>query len=230
MKLSFQCAFGAAALLVSASAGAQTYNTANFGVKGQLAISAERLFGFYHDSATVTANNVDNTLKSDSFSFLSSPIPLTGTSLWSYGAPRVAGDYFVIDHLSLGGAVGYSHISVSRPGPGNTTLSTSGDSFLFAPRVGYAHMFTNLIGLWPRAGFTYRTLSAGDNSSHDLALTLEVPVMFTVIPHVAFWGGPTFDIGLGGSQSTQAGAVTQSLDFNVTEIGLQTGLVAYLDL
>ena len=229
MKLSFQCAFGAAALLVTASAAAQTYNTANFGVKGQLAISAERLFGFYHDSATVTANTADVTVKSDSFSLLSSPIPLGGTTLWSYGAPRVAGDYFVIDHLSLGGALGYSHISVGIPN-GNTTNSSSGDSLLIAPRVGYAHLFTDLIGLWPRAGFTYRTLSANDNSSHDLALTLEVPVIFTVIPHVAFWGGPTFDIGLGGSQSTRVGVVTQSLDFNVTEIGLQTGLIAYLDL
>ena len=151
MKLSFQCALGAAALLACASAGAQTYNTPSFGLKGQLAISAERLFGFYHDSATVTANNADVTTKSDSFSLLSSPIPLAGTPLWSYGAPRVAGDYFVIDHLSLGGALGYSHISVSTPN-GNTTISSSGDSLLFAPRVGYAHQFTDLIGVWPRAG------------------------------------------------------------------------------
>ena len=48
MKRSFQCAFGAAALLLSSSAWAQ-----DFSAKGQLAISAERLFGFYHDSATL---------------------------------------------------------------------------------------------------------------------------------------------------------------------------------
>ena len=186
MKRSFQCAFGTAALLLSSSAWAQ-----DFSAKGQLAISAERLFGFYHDSATTTVDNVENTAKSDSFTLLSSPVPLNGSNgNWSYGMPRVAGDYFIIDHLSLGAALGYSHISINVPGGGNATISTSGDSFLFAPRVGYAFAFNNIVGVWPRAGFTYRTLSAGPNSAHDLALTLEVPFVFCVIPHVAFWGWP----------------------------------------
>jgi hypothetical protein len=161
MKRSFQCAFGAAALLLSSSAWAQ-----DFSAKGQLAISAERLFGFYHDSATLDGT----TFKSD-------------------------------------------------------------DSFLFAPRVGYMFAFTSIVGIWPRGGFTYRTLSAGDTSQHDLALTLEAPFVFTVIPHVAFWAGPTLDVGLSGSQSAPLpGGATRSVDLNATEIGIQTGLVGYVDL
>jgi hypothetical protein len=220
MKRSFQCAFGAAALLLSSSAWAQ-----DFSAKGQLAISAERLFGFYHDSATLDGT----TFKSDSFSLLSSPV--AGGGAWSYGMPRVAGDYFIIDHLSLGGALGYSHISVSHPAGPNTTVTDSGDSFLFAPRVGYMFAFTSIVGIWPRGGFTYRTLSAGDTSQHDLALTLEAPFVFTVIPHVAFWAGPTLDVGLSGSQSAPLpGGATRSVDLNATEIGIQTGLVGYVDL
>ena len=233
MKRSLQCAFGGAALLLSSSAWAQSYAQQDFGVKGTLAISAERLFGFYHDSATSTVNNVDTTVKTDSFSLLSSPVSLNGTASWSYGAPRVAGDYFVIDHLSVGAALGYSHVSVSVPGDApNTTVSSSGDSFLFAPRVGYAYMFNNIVGIWPRGGFTYRTLGGpGNVSAHDLALTLEVPFVFTVIPHVAFWGGPTLDVGLSGSENIDNNnGTTTSIDFNATEIGIQTGLVAYLDL
>ena len=65
MKRSFQCAFGAAALLLSSSAWAQ-----DFSAKGQLAISAERLFGFVHDSATLDGN----TTKTDAISLLSSPL------------------------------------------------------------------------------------------------------------------------------------------------------------
>jgi hypothetical protein len=228
MKRSFQCAVGAAALLLSSSAWAQ-----DFSAKGQLAISAERLFGFYHDSATRTQNGVDTTFKTDSFSLLSSPIPLNGNpESWTYGAPRVAGDYFIIDHLSLGAGIGYSHVSVSTPGNiPNTTVSTSGDSFLFAPRVGYAFAFNNIVGIWPRGGFTYRTLSAGNTSWHDLALTVECPFFFTVIPHVAFWGGPTLDLGLSGGQSISGNnGVTVTNNFNSTEIGIQTGLVAYFDL
>jgi hypothetical protein len=225
MKRSLQCAFGMAALFVSSSACAQT-----FGNKGQLAISAERLFGFYHDSATVSANNTDVTTKSDSFSLLTSPIALQGAATWSYGSPRVAGDYFVIDHLSVGAALGYSHISMDVPGLGGTTTTTSGDSFLFAPRAGWAYMFSDIVGIWPRAGFTYRTLSAGNNSAHDFAFTAEVPFIFTVIPHVGFWAGPTLDLGISGSQSNTTGAVTRSVDFNATEIGIQTGMTAYFDL
>jgi hypothetical protein len=226
MKRSFQCALGAAALLLSSSAWAQ-----DFSAKGQLAISAERLFGFYHNSATTTVAGVDNTVKTDSFSLLSSPVGLGGSPTWTYGAPRVAGDYFIIDHLSLGAGLGYSHVSVSTPNGPNTTVSTSGDSFLFAPRVGYAFAFNNIVGIWPRGGFTYRTLSAGNTSAHDLALTIECPFVFTVIPHVAFWGGPTLDLGLsGGFSNTNGNGATVTNNFNSTEIGIQTGLVAYFDL
>jgi hypothetical protein len=221
MKRSFQCAFGTAALLLSSSAWAQDFSS-----KGQLAISAERLFGFYHNSATVTRNNVDDTVKTDSFTLLTSPV----TTGWNYGAPRVAGDYFIIDHLSLGAALGYSHVSVGTTDPNGTTTSVSGDSFTFAPRVGYAVLFNNIVGIWPRAGFTYHSLSSDPVSEHVLAFTLECPFVFTVIPHVVFWGGPTLDLGLSGSQDQKNGAVTTSFDFNSTEIGIQTGLVAYLDL
>jgi len=222
MKRSFQCAFGTAALLLSSSAWAQ-----DFSAKGQLAISAERLFGFYHNSATVTANNVDNTTKTDSFTLLSSPVSVG----WNYGAPRVAGDYFVIDHLSVGAALGYSHVSVSRDTAPGVSVTNSGDSFLFAPRVGYAFAFNDIVGIWPRGGFTYKSLNADPVSEHVLALTIECPFVFTVIPHVAFWAGPTLDLGLTGSQSVKNGnGTTTSIDFNSTEIGIQTGLIGYVDL
>jgi hypothetical protein len=222
MKRSFQCAFGMAALFVSSSACAQT-----FGNKGQLAISAERLFGFYHDSQTVSlgAPVGDQTTKYDSFSFLSS-----GLGAGFYAAPRVAGDYFIIDHLSIGGALGYSHVSVSNPAINGTTTSVGTDSFLFAARAGWAYMFTDIIGIWPRGGFTYRTLNPGATSGHVLAFTAEVPVVFTVIPHVAFWAGPTLDLGITGSRSQTVGAATVSQDINATEIGIQTGMTAYFDL
>jgi len=226
MKRTLQCSFATAALLVSSNAFAQ-----NFGEKGQVAISAERLFGFTYDSATVTQNGQDNTSKVTHFSLLSSPVTIAaGPGVWAgYGSPRVAGDYFVIDRLSLGAALGYAHWSLTTQAPlGNTETTVSGDSFTFAPRVGYFLTFTDKVGFWPRAGFTYRTFSAADASGHDLAFTLEAPFAFTLIPHVVFWGGPTLDVGLTGSQSNKlANGTTTSLDFNATEIGIQTGLVVY---
>jgi len=230
MKRTLQSAFAAAALLVSSSAWAQ-----EFGEKGQIAISAERLFGFTHDSARVTVNNQDSTGSVTHFSLLSSPVSIGGNGaggfVWAgYGSPRVAGDYFLIDRLSLGAALGYAHWSLTTQGAGPAAMETTitGDSFTFAPRVGYLFAFNDMIGVWPRAGFTYRTFSADQASGHDLALTLEAPFTFTLIPHVAFWAGPTLDLGLTGSQSfEQANGATTSNDFNATAIGIQTGLVVY---
>ncbi len=229
MKRSLQFACGTVALLVSSSAWAQT-----FGEKGQLAISAERLFGFVHDSSTNTANGVDSTTKTDSFTFLSStltPVQLGAGNGdlggMAYSAPRVAGDYFVIDHLSVGAALGYSHVSFSRPATANTDVSTSGDSWTFAPRAGYSFLFNDIVGIWPRAGFTYRTVSSGGDSNHAFALTIEAPFTFTVIPHVVFTAAPTLDIGLSGSQNfTDNNGRTVSNDFTATEIGIQTALIA----
>ena len=219
MKRSLQCAFGLSALFISSSAFAQ-----NFGEKGTLGISAERLFGFYHESDTQTDANVEHTTKYDSFSLLSSPV-----AHQVYGAPRVAGDYFVIDHLSIGGAIGYSHLSTGVE-QGNTTVSSGTDSFLFAPRVGWAYMFNDIVGIWPRAGFTYVTFP-DPNGGHDFAFTAEVPFVFTVIPHVAFWAGPTLDLGIGGAHDTTDGlGRTVSQDFNATAIGIQTGMTAYFNL
>lgn len=227
MKRSLQSACAAAALLVSSSAWAQ-----NFGEKGEIAISAERLFGFTYDSARATLNGQDSKGSVTHFSLLSSPVTLkVGNGVWAgYGSPRVAGDYFVIDRLSVGAALGYAHWSLTTQpaGPGAVETTITGDSFTFAPRAGYFLTFNDKIGFWPRAGFTYRSFSADNQSGHDFALTLEAPFAFTLIPHVVFWAGPTLDLGLSGSQKFEAAnGTTTSIDFNATEFGIQTGLVVY---
>jgi len=217
-------------MLASSSAWAQT-----FGEKGQIAVSAERLFGFTYDSARVTVNGQDTTGSVTHFSLLSSPVAVGGSGgnvgVWAgFNSPRVAGDYFVIDRLSVGAALGYAHWSatLTTPGPAGNETTTSGDSFTFAPRVGYLLTFNDKIGFWPRGGLTYRSYSAENAGGHDLAFTLEAPFAFTLIPHVVFWAGPTADLGFTGSQHIQVGnGTTTSFDFNAIEIGIQTGLVVY---
>jgi len=229
MKRTLQSAFAAAAMLASSSAWAQ-----DFGQKGVIAVSAERLFGFTWDSARNTINGQDSTASVTHFSFLSSPVGIGGSGgtvgVWGgYGSPRVAGDYFVINRLSVGAALGYAHWSATTDSAGPAEEETvTGDSFTIAPRVGYFVTFTEKFGLWPRGGFTYRTFSADNSSGHDFALTAEAPFMFTLIPHTAFWAGPTLDLGLTGSQSLQqANGTTTSVDFNATALGIQTGMLFY---
>lgn len=224
MNRPLQCAMGALLLFVSSGASA-----ADFAQKGQIAISAERLFGFTYDSATVSLPAGDQTVKVTGFNLLSSPVDVSGQNWRGYGTPRIAGDYFIIDRLSLGAALGYAHSSAtSTTGLANTELTVSGDSFTFAPRVGYAFALNDLIGIWPRGGFTYRTFSAGNVSTHDLALTLEVPFTFNILPHVVVWGGPTLDLGVSGAASVETGnGSTTSRDFNATEFGIQSALLVY---
>src|SRR5579859_1622920 len=55
-----------------------------------------------------------------------------------------AADYFIIDHLSLGGFVVLEHDSV-----GDTGTTTYG----LGPRVGYDYPLTDQFSVWPRGGF-----------------------------------------------------------------------------
>jgi hypothetical protein len=231
MKRTFQCAFAVAALLASSSAWAQ-----DFGKKGQLAVSAERLFGFTYNSSSVSLQGGDYDGSATGFSLLSAAPTTSGPGNYpwgGYGSPRVAGDYFVIDHLSIGGALGYAHVSLTDQPPGlnNNESTQSGHVFTFAPRAGYALSFNDKIGFWPRAGFTYRAFSVGNVSAHNLALTLEAPFTFNLFPHVVFWGGPTLDLGISGSASRDNGnGTTTSSNLHSTEFGIQTALLVYFDL
>src|SRR6188768_1484594 len=98
MKRTLQCAFAVSAMLASSSAWAQ-----NFGEKGTIAISAERLFGFTYDSARATQNGQDTKASVTHFSLLSSPVSVGASGggnagVWGgFSTPRVAGDYFIID-------------------------------------------------------------------------------------------------------------------------------------
>jgi len=223
MKRSLQCAVGAAAFLFSSGAWAQ-----NFGTRGEFAISAERLFGFVHSSNTTTVNNVDRTTKYDTFSLLSNPL---GGLFSVYGAARIGADYFVTDGFSVGLALGYDHVGTSAPNSPDSSLSV----FTFAPRAGYAYMFSDVVGIWPRGGITYMSLSSSndgvansDLGGHQLALTLEAPLVIAPVPHAAFTIGPTFDIGLDGSSDTTVGNVKVSTDTTQTAIGVQAGMLIYL--
>jgi hypothetical protein len=209
-----------------------------FGSPG-VAISAERMFGIVSTSTTVKedGNPIEVTNRGTTVSLLSNSLgPFSST----YSSARLGIDGFVIQGLSVGAALGYVSTSTS------TKIENQGSSleedgptwhgFIFAPRVGYAHMFMDLVGIWPRAGITYVSfgndetngVNSYEYSSSRLALTLEVPVVISPAPHTAILVGPTLDLGLsGGNESTsKMGAVTTTNeeDAKSTEFGLQAGL------
>lgn len=225
----------------ASSAGAEE---SEFARKGQIAVSAERLFGLVSSSDKQTQSAAGGDMKTTTTALhvnllVNAPTaPATG-----YSFARVAGDYFIIDGLSLGAALGFASLSGSvERSSANTTQNNdldSGTAGLIAPRVGYAYMFTPMLGIWPRGGFTY---VGGGSSSADgtreasarhTALTLEVPFVIAPLAHVAFLAVPTLDLGLGGAvESTLKEpqtntSITTHVSSTVTDIGLQASMVAY---
>ena len=172
------------ACAITGSAFAQV--APGFGAQGQLAISAERLFGVEYARASYSppAPNPSG--------YQSSTIIGFG---WSYQGnassfiqPRAGIDYFVMDRLSLGGAIGLYSGAGHNPQVGDT-------GFLFAPRVGYAIDLGSVASFWPRGGITY--YSHGDY--HNVAISGEAN--FALFPRAnwAFLITPHFDVGPFGS-------------------------------
>jgi hypothetical protein len=223
--------------VVLAAPGARAADA--FGHAGTVAISAERLFGIVSssDKETVDGQPGELTEYATSISLLSNS---SGGSTTNYSFARVGVDVFAIDGLSFGAAVGFVTVSTSSKREANgVSLEEDGPTasgFVLAPRVGYAYMFTELLGIWPRAGITYvhagasieRNGDSAEFSENQLALTLEVPLVIAPSPHAAITVGPTLDFGIsGGTETTTTTAgTTTSTETNrkATDIGLQAGL------
>jgi hypothetical protein len=119
-------------------------------------------------------------------------------------APAV--DYFVMDHLSVGGFLrfDYSHFP-----SGHAT------AFGIGPRVGYDIPFSGLFSVWPKLGFSFATSSTSQpnqpsETSNNFALNIFVPVMLHPAEHFFIGFGPAFDVDLTGTvkNTTIAGRLT----------------------
>jgi hypothetical protein len=199
MRKFLSVALGATALLGAGPALGQEV----FGKQMDVAFSADRLFGFTF-SRQVDEDRCGPAARRDDC-----VDDWTGFGLgWRgqraptpFDAPRFAFDIFVIDSLSVGGAIGYVQYNDEEdPGDGDTDYT----DFIFSPRVGYVIMFTDKFGFWPRGGFTYHSSSVdpdgpGETSESGFAFTAEAMFVWTPVEHFGFGFGPTLDIDFTGS-------------------------------
>jgi hypothetical protein len=199
-----------ALVLLSAVALPALANAQELGAKGDAVFSADRMMG-------ITGNHVsfeNGPLEGDadwtafSFGWRDSPSP--------FDVPRLSFDYLVIDHLSVGGSLGYFSIN----GDGDDD-DVSG--FLLNPRVGYAYAFGRVVGIWPRAGFTYHSSDFGQVDESGFALSLECPFTFSPTSHFAFTAGPTFDIDMFGERDFGPA----DGDWKYRAFGLNAGLLGW---
>ena len=229
MRVVMNLSVAAASVAFLASPGVRAEERMN--QQGRLTVAAERLFGVAYDTSTVEQGNAKVTSSQTSVSFLSKPIASPAT------APRIGIDYFVIDGLSIGMGLGYSTISVNSDVEGATNPTPAGGihALVLAPRVGYAYMFNEHVGLWPRAGMTYSWLSVDSDAANSatvsedsLAISAEVPLVITPVSHVAFLLAPTFDYGVAGGLKTKAAnGVETTIDANPLDVGLHAGLAVW---
>lgn len=169
--------------------------------KGTALFSAERLMGislshFSRENPDPPGGDAEADWTSFGFGWRAN----AAGQLSPFDVPRIGFDYMVIDHLSIGGSLGYASVSLDDP-------DQSAALFQIAPRVGYMHAFTRVISIWPRGGLTYHSLGTdpGSESENGLALTIECPFTFSPTDHFAFHVGPTFDIDMFGNFNPEAG-------------------------
>jgi hypothetical protein len=219
----------AVALALCATFAATNAVAQTFADRGTLAFSADRLFGIYLTHAEVDPepnSNFDMDRDGTEVGLLWQAAALT-----PYTVPRLSIDYFVIDHLSVGGTVAFASGSWDD-GPADYNAS----GLLFAPRVGGAWMFNDWVGIWPRGGLTYYGLNGGasvgglgnDADAWQLALTAEAALVLSPAEGFAFTVGPAFDLGLAGKWDPPGAGDN---DFGMYSLGLLTaGVLGYLNL
>jgi hypothetical protein len=173
-----------------------------FGRGGQVAISAERLFGISDTSLRGSDSHVArlSLFGPSGYELLFAP----------YAIPRLAMDGFVCDGLSLGFGANLAHLAGSGGFDGITVLG------LF-PRLGYAATAGSAAAVWPRLGVSYLRISNdSDEAAHyELAMTVEVPIIART-QHYGFIFGPVADIGLSATN-----------DRSVDHYGLLGGLIVW---
>lgn len=208
MKHTLSLAVVSIGLLVPALGSAQ-----EIGNKGDAVFSADRLLGITgtHIAGEAGPADYENDWTSISFGWRGSPDDSP------YDVPRISFDYLVIDHLSIGGSLGYFQ---GDPDRGNKR-----SAFLLAGRVGYLYSFGRVVGIWPRGGFTYHSLDIDDTyEDSGFGLDLECPFTFSPATHFAFTVGPTFDVDLFGERDPSP---IDEGDRKYRAVGVNAGLLGW---
>ncbi|HTM45457.1 MAG TPA: hypothetical protein VL137_10905 [Polyangiaceae bacterium] len=184
--------------LVAAPCFAQEFSN-----QKDLAVSVDRLFGFHFSHLDRDTPNTD-------FDASSFQLGWRGRTLTPFEVPRAAIDYFVIDHLSIGGAIGI----------GSYGGDADGSDFLFAPRVGYVWNLADWAAFWLRGGLTFHTQS--QPNEHGFAFTADPTFVLSPAQHVGFLLGFSFDQDLVGKTDAGPGPDQNQhyRDFAIVQAGM----------
>jgi hypothetical protein len=153
-------------------------------------------------------------------------------------------DFFVIDHLSVGGLVEVSttssSIDVKPTANGATTTFTlpSTTNVTLIPRVGWLFPITERFGIWPRGGIGYasrQTLTRPDtngqrDSYSSAVIDIDCGFLFRVNDSWFFRAAPEVTFGLGGTHSIGNNNATTSADASLFQFAGVAGIGVMWDL
>jgi hypothetical protein len=214
-KLTAVSAFAALAFVSPRPAGAAAID------KGTFALGAERLTGMFHTDEKLGDGPSQGTT---SIALLGNT-GFDGTTTYAWQFPRIGLDGFIIDGLSLGGSFVVMHRSLEN---------TSATDLLIAPRIGFAYMFSRVVGIWPRVSVGYwhqwrdPDQGPGEVRNHSFAFDIDVPLIIAPVKNFAITVGPLFDISFGGTHTESNGTTDVSTDTRFTQFGLSAGVVGFL--
>jgi hypothetical protein len=238
---------------VPRAASAQEHDANGLGDKGQLIISVDRLMPVLsYSSQTETSTNngitTETTQSGTSIALLLGNEPNLGVV---HTLPRVAFDYTIINHLTLGGS-----LAVAFGLGGGEEISTTNRPTVdrdakrsiigFAPRVGYIIPLHKNFAFWPRLGLSIYSVSTTfnriqgnadvkvTNSDTLFAIDVDPQFVWTPIQHFFFQFGPLMNIPITGSRSSETdvgnSSTTQKNDLSVFHLGISAGLGGWFDL
>lgn len=154
------------------------------------------------------------------------------TSFWI--APSA--DFFVIDHLSLGGLLELSTTSSSVDDKQTATAPVQNISlptttnFTILPRVGWMFGIGDRFGIWPRvgAGYASRQTASGQNPNDKTTFSgfvLDADVSFILRVNETFFVNLTPEFSfLPGSASVTNGPLTTSVSASYTSFSVLGGI------
>jgi hypothetical protein len=239
-------ALGALLLLTPRTARAQRQLLTPTGGKGTLAIdniTGLRVNAFSGISYAGPLGVSTSSYSEDALKVGDANATVHETTIWL--AP--AADYFVIDHLSIGGFVelasksGSVDTQTNGAGTFNTDLPTT-TGFTLLPRIGYLIPIGDRFAIWPRGGigYAYRGTSsvtgAGQgavvktkDSFSALVIDLNVDFLFRINETFFLVAAPDLGASLGGSH-THTDLVQRSSNANLLQLSVLTGLGIFFDL
>jgi hypothetical protein len=243
---------GVSGVLAAAAPHEASAQEANgFGEKGELIVTADRLmpvFSYSTQTLTTTQGGQDTkvTDSGTSIALLFGREPTLAVN--PHTVPRLALDYTVINHLTVGGsfviAVGLGGSTTTKIG-NNESSNDSPKTTVWglAPRVGYVLPLGHTFGFWPRAGVAFYSVSSKDTNTAPNGNTtttttgfsvwsLDLDPQFVWVPLQHFFAhfGPILNIPLTGSRSVEVGSNTTSNDFSMFHFGISAGIGGWFDL